>query len=163
MLFFFVRDSYRPAYGKLDVLVSIFPKTSHLATTAAATLKSQRAIYSLQLKQLVVISINPDRRNIFFKIWINRKAFMICVWSYWRKNWHASYFDIWHTGCVYFCNVLGENQYFLFDAYPKSGFWFLFFNFSFCCIVALSFCNLPKLKMLMDCCSSCMQAPVMWN
>ena len=35
---------------------------------------------------------------------------------------HASYFDIWHTGCVYFCNVLGENQYFPFEAYPKSGF-----------------------------------------
>ena len=69
MLFFFFRDSYRPAYGKLDVLVSIFPKTPHLATTAAATLKSQRAICnSLQLKQLVVISVNPDRRNIFFKI-----------------------------------------------------------------------------------------------
>ena len=69
MLFFFVRDSYGPAYGKLDVLVSIFPKTPHLATTATATLKSQRTICnSLQLKQLVVISINPDRRNIFFKI-----------------------------------------------------------------------------------------------
>ena len=69
MLFFFVRDSYRPAYGNLDVLVSIFPKTLHLATTATATLKSQRAICnSLQLKQLVVISINPDCRNIFFKI-----------------------------------------------------------------------------------------------
>ena len=69
MLFFLVKDSYRPAYGKLDVLVSIFPKTPHLATTATATLKSQRAICnSLQLKQLVVISINPDRRNIFFKI-----------------------------------------------------------------------------------------------
>ena len=64
MLFFFVRDSYRPAYGKLDVLV-----TPHLATTATATLKSQRAICnSLQLKQLVVTSINPDPRNIFFKI-----------------------------------------------------------------------------------------------
>ena len=69
MLFFFVRDSFRPAYGKLDVLVSIFPKTPHLATAATATLKSQRAICnSLQLKQLVVISVNPDCRNIFFKI-----------------------------------------------------------------------------------------------
>ena len=69
MLFFFVRDSFRSAYGKLDVLVSIFPKTPHLATTATATLKSQRAICnSLQLKQLVVISINLDCRNIFFKI-----------------------------------------------------------------------------------------------
>ena len=69
MLFFFVRDSFRPAYGKLDVLFSIFPKTPHLATTAIATLKSQRAICnSLQLKQLVVISVNPNGRNIFFEI-----------------------------------------------------------------------------------------------
>ena len=71
MLFFFVRDSFRPAYGKLDVLVSIyiFPKTPHLATTVTATLKSQRAIFdSVQLKQLVVISVNPDRRNIFCEI-----------------------------------------------------------------------------------------------
>ena len=69
MLFFFIRDSFRPAYGKLDVLVSIFPKTPHLATTATATLKPQMAICnSLQLKQLVVISVNPDHRNIFFKI-----------------------------------------------------------------------------------------------
>ena len=68
MLFFFVRDSFRPVYGKLDVLVFIFPEILHLATTATATLKSQRVICdSLQLKQPVVISVNPDRRNIFFE------------------------------------------------------------------------------------------------
>ena len=43
-------------------------KISHLATTATATLKSQRAICdSLQLKQPVIILVNPDRRNIFFE------------------------------------------------------------------------------------------------
>ena len=69
LLFFFVRVSFRPAYGMLDVLVSIFPKIPHLATTATATLKSQRAICDslLQLKQPVIISVNPDRRNIFFE------------------------------------------------------------------------------------------------
>ena len=40
MSYFFVRDSFRPAYGKLDVLVSIFPNIPHLATSATATLKS---------------------------------------------------------------------------------------------------------------------------
>ena len=39
-----------------------------------------------------------------------------------EKTDMPSYFDIWHTGCVYFCNVLGENHYFSFEAPPKSGF-----------------------------------------
>ena len=58
MLFFFVRDSFRPAYGSWMFCSAFFLKP--LATTATATLRSQRAICdSLQLKQLVVISVNP--------------------------------------------------------------------------------------------------------
>jgi superfamily II DNA helicase RecQ len=64
----FVRNSFRPAYGKLDVLVSIFPEIPHLATTATATLKSQKEICDrLQIIDPVVISVNPDRSNIFLE------------------------------------------------------------------------------------------------
>lgn len=61
-------NSFRPAYGKLDVLVSIFPEIPHLATTATATLKSQKEICDrLQIIDPVVISVNPDRSNIFLE------------------------------------------------------------------------------------------------
>ena len=164
MLFFFVRDSYRPAYGKLDVLISILLKPLILPQLLLLhwSHKGQYAIVcnwnSLLSYQLTLIAEIYSLKSES----IERHSWFV-YGATGEKNWHASYFDIWHTGCVYFCNVLGENQYFPFEAYPKSGFSFLFFNFSFCCIVALSFCNLLKLKMLMDCCSSCMQAPIMWN
>ena len=135
MLFFFVRDSFRPAYGKLDVLVSIFPKIPHLATTATATIKSQRAICdSLQLKQAVVISVNPDRRNIFFES-KERPAtgenklcpilHPLCVELLEKKidmplTLVYGTLDVCAESFLYFCNVLGENQYFPLEAPPKS-------------------------------------------
>ena len=54
--------------------------------------------------------------------------------------------DVYEESFLYFYNVLSENQYFPFEAPPKSGFWCLFFNFSFCCIVGLSFLQLAKAK-----------------
>ena len=135
LLFFFVRDSFRPAYGKLDVLVSIFPKIPHLATTATATLKSQRAICdSLQLKQPVIISVNPDFRNIFFEskerpATGENKLFPIlhplCVELLEKKidmplTLIYGTLDVCAESFLYFCNVLGENQYFSREAPPKS-------------------------------------------
>ena len=144
---------------QLDVLVGIFPwKTPHLATTATVTLKWQRAICdSLQLKQLVVISVNPDCRNIFFEFKerpatgenkpcpILHASFV--YGAYWRKKltcvfWYMTHWMFVKKVFLYFYNVLGENQYFPFETPPKSGFWCSFFNFSFYCIVGLSFLQL---------------------
>ena len=36
-----------------------------------------------------------------------------------------------------------------------------FLTFLFVVLLVFPFCNLPKLKMLMNCCSSCTQAPIM--
>ena len=142
---------------QLDVLVSIFPwKTPHLATTATVTLKWQRAICdSLQLIQLVVISVNPDCRNIFFES-KERPAtgenkpcpilHPLCMELLEKKIDMPlliyDTLDVCEESFLYFYNVPGENQYFPFEAPPKSGFWCLFFNFSFRCIVGLCFLQL---------------------
>ena len=62
------RKNFRPAYGKLDVLSSVFPSVSHVALTATATRATQEFIKdSLKLNEAVVIQANPDRENIFYE------------------------------------------------------------------------------------------------
>ena len=62
------RKSFRPAYGKLDVLSSLFPSVPHVALTATATRATQAFITdSLKLDEAVVIEVNPDRKNIFYE------------------------------------------------------------------------------------------------
>jgi hypothetical protein len=131
----FFRDSFRPAYGKLDVLVSIFPEIPHLATTATATLKSQKTICDqLQLKDPTVISVNPDRSNIFLQSkerpatgedklhpileplcreLLENKLNMPLTLVYGTLNVCAE-------GFLFFANILGKKQYFPLGAPPKS-------------------------------------------
>ena len=62
------RKNFRPAYGKLDVLSSVFPSVPHVALTATATRATQEFIKdSLKLNEAVVIQANPDRENIFYE------------------------------------------------------------------------------------------------
>ena len=61
------RKSFRPAYGKLDLLTSIFSKTPIIGLTATATKATQQKIEeTLRLIKPVVIDVNPDCRNIYF-------------------------------------------------------------------------------------------------
>ncbi|CAB4009302.1 Hypothetical predicted protein [Paramuricea clavata] len=128
-------NSFRPAYGKLDVLVSIFPEIPHLATTATATLKSQKEICDrLQIIDPVVISVNPDRSNIFLeskkrpatgedklhpileplcKELLEKKINMPLTLVYGTLNICAESF-------LFFANMLGKKQYFPLGAPPKS-------------------------------------------
>ena len=133
--FCFCRDSFRPAYGKLDILVSIFPEVPHLATTATATLKSQRTICDvLQLNTPKVIAVNPDRGNIFLESkerpasgedrlhailaplcqeLMEKKIHMPLTLVYGTLNICAESF-------LFFSNNLGKKQYFPADAPQKS-------------------------------------------
>ena len=138
MTFFcFCRDSFRPAYGKLDILVSIFPEVPHLATTATATLKSQRTICDvLQLNTPKVIAVNPDRGNIFLESkerpassedrlhamlepLCQKKIDMPLTLVYGTLN-------ICTESFLFFSNNLGKKQYFPADAPRKQN---LFRNF----------------------------------
>lgn len=61
------RKSFRPAYGKLDLLTSIFSGTPIIGLTATATKATQQKIEeSLGLVKPVLIDVNPDRKNIYF-------------------------------------------------------------------------------------------------
>ena len=99
-------------------------------------MKSQRAICnSLQLKQLVVIAVNSDRRNIFFES-KERPAtgenklcpilHPLCIELLEKKiDMPLLIYDtlyVCEESFLYFYNVLGENQYFPFQAPPKSRF-----------------------------------------
>ena len=61
------RKQFRAAFGKLDVLCSIFPDVPILALTTTATKdKQQKIIHSIGLQLPVTVEVNPDRANIFF-------------------------------------------------------------------------------------------------
>ena len=61
------RKSFRPCYGKIGMLTSIFPKIPFLAMTATATLQMKKDItISLGLINPVNIEVSPDRPNIYF-------------------------------------------------------------------------------------------------
>lgn len=67
LYFFFFRKDFRPSYGKLGTLASIFPKVPWLALTATATVKVRAEIIeSLGMFSPVEIIANPDRPNIYF-------------------------------------------------------------------------------------------------
>jgi len=64
---FLTRKEFRPCYGKLSVLASVFASVPTLALTATATLqKKEEIVQSLGLIDPVSVEINPDRANIFF-------------------------------------------------------------------------------------------------
>ena len=61
------RKDFRPCYGKLGMLASLFPSLPFLALTATANQQTKKEIVeSLGLVEPVFIEINPDRANIFF-------------------------------------------------------------------------------------------------
>lgn len=58
---------FRPAFGKLDALSSLFPDVPIIALTATATRsKKEKIIGSIGLQAPVIVEVNPDRENIFF-------------------------------------------------------------------------------------------------
>lgn len=64
--FVMYRKSFHPAYGKLDVLSSLFPIVPHVALAATATRATQEFVKdSLKLDEAVVIEANHDHKNIF--------------------------------------------------------------------------------------------------
>lgn len=61
------RKDFRPSYGKLGILGSIFPKVPWLGLTATATKKLRAEIIeSLGMFNPAEIFANPDRPNIYF-------------------------------------------------------------------------------------------------
>lgn len=67
MVCFSFRKEFRPSYGKLGMLGSIFPKVPWLGLTATATKKVRAEIMeSLGMFNPVEIVTNPDRPNIYF-------------------------------------------------------------------------------------------------
>ena len=63
------RKTFRPAYGKLDILGSIFANVPFLALTATANSETKSMIIeSLQLTDVELIEVNPDRENIFYDV-----------------------------------------------------------------------------------------------
>ncbi|XP_078350585.1 uncharacterized protein LOC144635350 [Oculina patagonica] len=61
------RKSFRPAYAQLGMLGAIFPNVPVVALTATATEKTRRLISSsLGMVDPEVISVNPNRQNIFY-------------------------------------------------------------------------------------------------
>ena len=61
--------SFRPSYGKLDILANLFPDVPQLALTATATKKTQKNIEDvLLLRDPVIIESSSDRRNIYFEV-----------------------------------------------------------------------------------------------
>ena len=61
------RKSFRPAYGKLDLLTSIFSKTPIIGLTATATKQmKQKIVEAMGIISPFVIDVNPDRKNIYF-------------------------------------------------------------------------------------------------
>ena len=91
--------------------------------------------YSLQLKQLYVTSVNPDCTNIFFEskerptTGENRPCPILhplCMELLEKKIDMPlliyDTLDVCEESFLYVYNVLGENQYFPFEVFPKSGF-----------------------------------------
>lgn len=61
------RKCFRPCYGKICMLTSIFPKIPFLAMTATSTLQMKKYITtSLGLINPIHIEASPDRPNIYF-------------------------------------------------------------------------------------------------
>ena len=70
-LFFFVDRGYdfRPDYGKLDTIASIFPSKPFIALTATAPVAYQDAIIEkFAMQNPLRVLENPNRSNIFYDI-----------------------------------------------------------------------------------------------
>ncbi|XP_033731720.1 ATP-dependent DNA helicase Q1-like [Pecten maximus] len=62
-------ENFRPAFKKLGETTCIFPEAAHLALTATATPKKINELCKiLQYQQPQVVTVNPDRPNIFLNI-----------------------------------------------------------------------------------------------
>ena len=62
------RKEFRPAFGKLDTICSIFPDVPIVALTATATKSKKEKIVTCIVLQLpFVVEVNPNRENIFFQ------------------------------------------------------------------------------------------------
>ena len=60
---------FRPDYGKLGTLSSVFPSAKIVAMTATATREYQEAITaSFNMKNPSLVVANPDRANIFYEV-----------------------------------------------------------------------------------------------
>lgn len=65
-LLMFNRKEFRPAYGKLGSLASVFPSIPIIGLTATATNFTKKKIAeSLGFIDPIIIEVNPDRPNIF--------------------------------------------------------------------------------------------------
>jgi hypothetical protein len=115
--------------------MSFFPDIPHMATTATATIKSQKIICeSLQLEDPIIVSANPGRRNIFFQS-KERPATgedkltpilePLCL-ELLEKNINMPLTLVYGTlntcaeSFLFFANRLGNNQYFPIGAPSKS-------------------------------------------
>lgn len=68
-MYFFRGDSFRPSFSKLGELTAIFPMIPHLALTATATAKCiEQLCEILQLRDVKLVTSNPDRPNIYYEI-----------------------------------------------------------------------------------------------
>lgn len=68
-MYFFRGDSFRPSFSKLGELTAIFPRIPHLALTATATAKCiEQLCEILQLRDVKLVTSNPDRPNIYYEI-----------------------------------------------------------------------------------------------
>ena len=112
--------------------------------------------YSLQLKQLVVTSVNPDCRNIFFEskerpaqVKINHVLYCIlCVWSYWRKKltclfWYMTHWMFVKKVFCTFIMCLVKTSTFHLRHLLKVDFDVCFLTFLFVVLLVFPFCNLP--------------------
>lgn len=61
-------EEFRPAFKHLGDMTCLFPNAGHLALTATCTKsKVQELISLLQYQNTTIISVNPDRPNIFIE------------------------------------------------------------------------------------------------
>lgn len=120
-----LRKEFRPAFGKLDTICSIFPDVPIVALTATATKsKKEKIVSSIGLQLPFVVEVNPDRENIFFesKPRPAAKEERITILTPYAQELKAKrsamplrifYGDL--EGCaesfLYFSSELGDNQY----------------------------------------------------
>ena len=63
-----LRKEFRPAFGKLDTICSIFPDVPIVALTATATKsKKEKIVSAIGIQLPFVVDVNPNRENIFFE------------------------------------------------------------------------------------------------
>lgn len=120
-----LRKEFRPAFGKLDTICSIFPDVPIVALTTTATKsKKEKIVSSIGIQLPFVVEVNPNRENIFFesKPRPAAKEERIRILTPYAQELKAKrsampltifYGDL--EGCaesfLYFSSELGDNQY----------------------------------------------------